>query len=63
MAQNRIGIEMDLQQRKQTLLIDGCKRTRKTVSNWIKNETQPSIFDLKKVSELLGVSMEELVDI
>lgn len=63
MAQNRIGIEMDLQQRKQNLLIDGCGVCRKTVSNWMKNETQPNIFNLKKVSQLLGVPMEELVDI
>ena len=63
MARNRIGIEMDLQRRKQDLLMEGCDVTRSTVYNWINNKTQPSIFNLKKVSVLLGVSMEELVDI
>lgn len=63
MERNRIGIEMNLQQRKQVLLIEGCHVDRKTVYNWIKNKTQPNIFQFKKISALLGVSMEELVDL
>lgn len=63
MSHNRIGIEMDLQRRKQDLLMDGCGVTRKTVWSWINNEKQPNIFHLKRISELLGRSMEELVEL
>lgn len=61
-GQNRIGVYMSAQSRKQTLLIQGCGVSHTTVINWIKNRTQPGIFQLHKIAELLGVTMEELIE-
>ncbi len=54
---------MNRQRRKQDLLMDGCDVDRKTVYNWMKNKTQPSIFHLKIIADLLGVDMEELIEL
>lgn len=62
MPRNRIAIIMNLQRRKQLLLIDEVGVGQKTAYNWMSNRTQPNIFQLKKISGLLGVSMEELIE-
>lgn len=62
MARNRIAIEMDLQRRKQSLLSEGTDKDAKTVYNWMKNIHQPNIFDFKKIADLLGKTMEELIE-
>lgn len=61
MPKNRIAIEMNLQRRKQTLLMEGTCKDRKTVYNWMNNIHQPNIFDFKIIADLLGKTMEELI--
>lgn len=62
MAQNRIAIYMDIQRRKNDLLMEEFSVCRTTVYNWMKNKYQPDIFKLKKIAELLGTTMEDLIE-
>ena len=61
MATNRIGEVMKGQGRTQVFLENEMNKSRTTIYNWYNNISQPNIFQLKKIAELIGVNMEDLV--
>ena len=63
MATNNIKLAMNNQGRTQVFLRDELGKSRTTIYNWYNNISQPNIFELKKISELIGISMNELVEL
>jgi len=59
---NRIAEEIKNQGRTIVWVAEKVGIPEKTFRNYTGNRNQPSIQTLKKVAEVLGVSMEELVD-
>ena len=52
---------MNSQGRKQVFLQDELGKSRTTIYNWYNQISQPNIFELKTISVLLKVNMEELI--
>ena len=61
MAKNNIKDAMNSQGRTQVFLQSELGKSRTTIYNWYNNISQPNIFELKKIYELIGVHMEDLV--
>lgn len=61
MANNNIKEVMNSQGRKQVFLQEELGKSRTTIYNWYNQISQPNIFELKTISVLLKVSMEELI--
>ena len=61
MAKNNIKDAMNSQGRTQVFLQSELGKSRTTIYNWYNNISQPNIFELKKISDLLNVSMNNLV--
>lgn len=59
---NRIKEEINIQGRKTSWIYDQIGVKRSTFYQWTNNFVQPSIFDLKKIAQLLDVTMEDLVN-
>lgn len=38
------------------------EKSANTINNWCRNETQPSLPEAAKLTKILGVSLEELLD-
>ncbi len=60
-VKNNIQNVMNSQGRTQVFLQKELNKSRTTVYNWYKNISQPSIFDLKRIADLLNVRMEDLI--
>ncbi len=58
---NRIKSEMKKQGRSIQWLADELCISRSSVYKYYENQSQPSIFRLKRISELIGTTMEELI--
>lgn len=58
---NKIKDFMESQGRKSSWLSEQLGVSRATVYKYMSNDLQPSIFRLKRVAEVLGVKMEDLV--
>ena len=61
MATNNIKDAMNSQGRTQVFLQSELGKSRTTIYNWYNQISQPNIFQLKTISVLLKVSMEELI--
>ena len=63
MAKNNIKDAMNSQGRTQVFLQSELGKSRTTIYNWYNNISQPNIFELKKISDLLNISMNNLVEL
>ena len=63
MAKNNIKDAMNSQGRTQVFLQSELGKSRTTIYNWYNNISQPNIFELKKISDLINVSMNNLVEL
>ena len=63
MAKNNIKDAMNSQGRTQVFLQSELGKSRTTIYNWYNNISQPNIFELKKISDLLNVGMNNLVEL
>lgn len=63
MAQNNIKDAMNSQGRTQVFLQSELGKSRTTIYNWYNNISQPNIFELRKISDLLNISMNNLVEL
>lgn len=46
----------------QTLLAARINKSRVVVSNYVNNNTQPSLQTLKKIADVLGVKIKDLIN-
>ena len=63
MAKNNIQDAMNSQGRTQVFLQSELGKSRTKIYNWYNNISQPNIFELKKISDLLNISMNNLVEL
>jgi DNA-binding XRE family transcriptional regulator len=60
-GKNRIKEVMREQGRQNTWMCEKLEIKSSTFGHYLNNHTQPSIFQLKKVAQVLDVAMEDLV--
>lgn len=60
MNENRIKETLEAQGRTKTWLADQLGVHQTTIHKYCANQMHPDIFKLKLISEILGVTMEEL---
>lgn len=61
MIKNNIGFWVKERGVKLKYLSDQLEVSYQTVSNWINNRSQPDLIQAAKISELLNVSLDELL--
>ena len=59
---NRIKLVLVEKKRTNKWLSDQMGVTPSTVSKWCTNTTQPDLMTLKKISELLDISVSEIIN-
>ncbi|WP_370408191.1 helix-turn-helix transcriptional regulator [Tenacibaculum dicentrarchi] len=59
---NRIKIVLVEQERSSKWLAEKIDKDKSTVSRWCTNDMQPSVETLFQISEILGVSVKELLN-
>lgn len=59
---NRIKAILDEKGIKQTWLADKLKKSYNMVNSYVKNRRQPSLDDLFRIAEILGVDVRDLID-
>lgn len=59
---NRLNKVLKEQGRSKSWLANELGMNRSTIYKYCSNDLQPNIFLLKKLSKLLGISMEDLVE-
>ena len=59
---NRIKIVLTEQDRSSKWLAEKIEKDKSTVSRWCTNDMQPSIETLFQISEILNVSVKELIN-
>ena len=58
---NRIKVALVEKQRTNRWLAEQMDKSENTISRWCSNKSQPSLEDLFKIAELLGVDYTELI--
>ena len=58
---NRIKVVLVEQQKTGKWLAEQMGKSENTISRWCSNKSQPSLEDLFKIAELLGVDYTELI--
>lgn len=58
---NRIQEILDETGRKQSFLCERLGKSPNTISSWCRNNSNPSIIDAKRIADLLGVEMDDLL--
>lgn len=58
---NRIKVALVEKQRTNRWLAEQMDKSEYTISRWCSNKSQPSLEDLFKIAELLGVDYTELI--
>lgn len=59
--QNRLKVVLAEKHKTNKWLAECLEVNQTTVSKWCTNSSQPDIFTLSKISELLNVTMTELI--
>ena len=58
---NRINVTLVEKQKTNRWLAEQMGKSENTISRWCSNKSQPSLEDLFKIAELLGVDYTELI--
>ena len=58
---NRIKVTLVEKQKTNRWLAEQMGKSENTISRWCSNKSQPSLEDLFKIAELLGVDYTELI--
>lgn len=58
---NRLKIILKEQRKKQSFICENLGKSKNTVSLWCRNQIQPSVNDLYKISELLKTPVKQLL--
>ena len=58
---NRIKVTLVEKQKTNRWLAEHMGKSENTISRWCSNKSQPSLEDLFKIAELLGVDYTELI--
>lgn len=59
---NNIQFLLDKTGRSQAYLCRELNRSANTVSSWCRGVSEPSLSDAKRIADLLGVSLDDLID-
>ena len=59
---NNIQALLNKQGRSQAFLCRELNRTANTVSSWCRGKSQPNLSEAKQIADLLGVSIDDLVE-
>jgi transcriptional regulator with XRE-family HTH domain len=59
---NNIQALLNKQGRSQAFLCRELNRTANTVSSWCRGKSEPNLSEAKQIADLLGVSINDLVD-
>lgn len=60
-GKNRIKEVIQEQGRRNNWIYEQINVKETTFGHWLTNHSQPSIFQLKQIADILGVKMEDLI--